>query len=249
MNQLPEFYRNKIFHGDALTIMRRLPDACVPVVITGPPVNTSGTARASTRWPTWKLANGGFDGYPDDLPEPEYVDWQRECLREMLRLIPETGAVFYNHTWPIRQGRLNDRRAILDGFPVRQIIIWNRHGGHNGNPAFFRPTYQVIYMLTKRHFRLAPEGRTYKDVWTIPPERGSTHPAAFPLEIPHRILIATGARLVLDPFMGSGTTAVAAVDLGRAYVGIEQSAAYCSHARQRVAEAKRNRGRTTFEGR
>ena len=53
------------------------------------------------------------------MPHAEYVEWQRACLGEMLRLIPSTGAIFYNHKWRPQKGLLQDRADIMAGFPVR----------------------------------------------------------------------------------------------------------------------------------
>ena len=60
------------------------------------------------------------------MPYDQYVEWQRECLRAMYRLLTDNGAIFYNHKWQIQAGLLQDRREIVEGFPVRQIIIWRR---------------------------------------------------------------------------------------------------------------------------
>jgi len=80
------------------------------------------------------------------------------------------------------------------------------------------------------------------DVWEFPPESASRigHPAPFPVELPARLINLYTYRddIVLDPFMGSGTTAVAAVQRGRNYLGYETDAGYLDRARQRVAEAE-----------
>jgi modification methylase len=62
------------------------------------------------------------------------------------------------------------------------------------------------------------------------------HPAPFPVKFAERCIGSTDAKIVLDPFMGSGTTAVAAKNLGRKYIGIELSKAYCEMAEKRLAE-------------
>jgi site-specific DNA-methyltransferase (adenine-specific) len=72
----------------------------------------------------------------------------------MMRLIPNTGAIFYNHKWHVQNGVLQDRQNIVAGFPVRQIIIWQRKGGLNFNPGYFVPTYEVIYLIAKKTFAL-----------------------------------------------------------------------------------------------
>lgn len=71
---------------------------------------------------TLPLING-YKNHNDCMPYDEYVEWQRECLREMLRIIPDDGAIFYNHKWRVQAGLLQDRSDIVQGFPVRQIII------------------------------------------------------------------------------------------------------------------------------
>lgn len=75
-----------------------------------------------------------------------------------------------------------------------------------------------------------------KDIWRIKPESNNAHPAPFPLELAERCISATTAEFILDPFSGSGTTARAAKNLGRKYLGIELSEKYCEMARNRVNE-------------
>ena len=78
-------------------------------------------------------------------------------------------------------------------------------------------------------------------MWTIAPEQGNPHPAPFPLELARRCIASTEAQTVLDPFMGSGTTAVAAQIEGRDWIGIELSEQYADMARERVARARGER--------
>lgn len=79
------------------------------------------------------------------------------------------------------------------------------------------------------------------DVWQMPPASATRigHPAPFPLELPRRLieLYTYEDDLVLDPFTGSGTTAVAAIETGRHYVGFDTEPAYIELAKQRIAEA------------
>ena len=233
--------------GDAVEEMRKFPDGCIDLVVTSPPYNirnSTGHGMTSVAKGLWTSAlNEGYQEYEDNLPYEEYVEWQRECLTEMLRIVPENGAVFYNHKWRVQAGLIQDRHEILEGFPVRQIIIWQRGGGINFNPGYFLPTYEVIYLIAKPDFKLLPKANHHGDVWVIPPEVNKTevpHPAPFPVALADRIISSTDAKVVLDPFMGSGTTAVAAVRNGRHYVGIEKSQKYCELARKRVKQAEEN---------
>lgn len=235
-----QHWLNQILQGDCLAQLARMPDASVNLVVTSPPynlLNSTGNGMKNGNGGKWSRAAlmQGYSGHSDAMPHDDYVDWQRECLREMLRVLTPDGAIFYNHKWRVQKGLLQDRADIVTGFPVRQIIIWQRSGGFNHNPGYFLPTYEVIYLIAKPEFRLASKAGGVGDVWRVRQDRGNPHPAPFPVELAQRAIAATTAKIVLDPFIGSGTTAVAALLEGRQYVGIDLSEEYCRLARERVA--------------
>lgn len=231
---------SNILQGDCLEIMRTLPDEYVDLVVTSPPYNIKNTTGGgmSTGQGLWKSCalRNGYDTYDDNMPHADYVEWQRAVLTECMRLIPDNGAIFYNHKWRVQNGLMQDRADIVSGFPVRQIIIWDRGGGLNFNDGYFLPTYEVIYLIAKKDFKLASKACTLKDVWRINYEMNNPHPAPFPLELAERCISSTTADFILDPFSGSGTTARAAKNLGRKYLGIELSEKYCEMARKRLEE-------------
>jgi modification methylase len=100
------------------------------------------------------------------------------------------------------------------------------------------PTYEVIYVIAKPQFLLAPKANAAGDVWEFTQEMKNGHPAPFPVALIDRIISSTSAQIILDPFMGSGTTAVVSMGLKRNYVGIELSPDYCKMAEQRIAKNK-----------
>lgn len=237
----PEDFVNKIICGDCLLVMKQMPNECLDLVVTSPPYNlknSTGNGMKDGRGGKWKNAAlvNGYSNYDDNMPHEEYVKWQRDCLTEMFRLIKNDGAVFYNHKWRVQAGLLQDRQDIVSGFPVRQIIIWRRKGGINFNPGYFLPTYEVIYLIAKPEFKLTPKANAHGDVWEFTQEMNNIHPAPFPVVLIDRIISSTFAQLVLDPFSGSGTTAVAASLLGRNYIGIELSPEYCKLSKQRLVK-------------
>ena len=89
------------------------------------------------------------------------------------------GAIFYNHKWRVQDGLLQNRQDIIRDLSVRQIIIWRRKGGINFNPGFFLPTYEIIYLIPKPDFKLAPKANAYGDVWEFTQEMNNPHPALF----------------------------------------------------------------------
>lgn len=237
--KFPEDFVNKIICGDVLEVLKTIPDGAVDLVVTSPPYNiknSTGNGLKDGRGGKWANAalQRGYSHYDDCLPHADYVKWQRTCLNEMMRVIRGSGAIFYNHKWRVQAGLLQDRQDIVNGFPVRQIIIWKRKGGINFNPGYFLPTYEVIYLIAKPEFKLVPKANAYGDVWEIMQDTRNKHPASFPSALTDRIISSTTAPLVLDPFVGSGTTAISAVNFKRNYIGIDISPEYCEMARRRI---------------
>ena len=220
-----------------------MPDKSIDLVVTSPPYNlknSSGNGMKDGRGGKWSNAAliKGYATYDDNMPYDAYCQWQKACLSEMMRLLKDDGAIFYNHKWRVQNGLIQDRREIVADFPVRQIIIWKRKGGINFNAGYFLPTYEVIYLIAKKDFKLAPKANSYGDVWEFKQEQNNTHPAPFPVALIDRIISSTTGRIVLDPFMGSGTTAVVAQGLGRDFIGIELSEEYCRMAEARIERDK-----------
>lgn len=245
--KFPKDFVNKIICGDAVKVMRQIPDGAVDLVVTSPPYNiknSTGNGLKDGRGGKWASAalQKGYSDYNDCMPHGEYNKWQRDCLAEMLRVIPDDGAIFYNHKWRVQAGLLQDRQDIVSDFPVRQILIWRRKGGLNFNAGYFLPTYEVIYLIAKPKFKLAPKANAHGDIWEFTQDMNNPHPAPFPVSLIDRIVSSTKAKIVLDPFMGSGTTAISAVNSKRDFIGIDLSPEYCKMAeeriKQQVAQAK-----------
>ena len=155
-------------------------------------------------------------------------------------------------------------RDMLDlGFLMRGEVIWDKSSSASPSTAWgswmsaanpvLRDTHEYVLVFSKDAFgRKNPEKRAStisrdefldftKSVWTFPAEsaRKVGHPAPFPVELPRRFiqLYTFEGDVALDPFMGSGTTAVAALEAGRSYVGYDTDPAYCELARERVVGA------------
>ena len=239
-NEKPlEDFLGKIHHGDCVEIMSQMPAESIKVVVTSPPYNlrnSTGNWMKAPKTSRWKNAAliGGYDDHDDMMPHEEYVAWQKECLTGMMRLLRPDGAIFYNHKWRTQNGLIQDRQDIVGDFPVRQIIIWERAGGINFNRGYFLPTYEVIYLIAKPDFVLAPKKHTIGSIWRFTQESNNDHPAPFPFQLANRCVSSVEDGVVLDPFMGSGTTALAAIINKRDWVGIELSAGYIEKAERRI---------------
>lgn len=233
----------KVHQSDCVKFMNeQLQPETISCIVTSPPYNlknsTGNGMKAGTKtgkWPNNPLQNG-YREHSDDMPHDKYVLWQRECLTAMMRVLKNDGVIFYNHKWRVQGGLLQDRHDIVQGFPVRQIIIWKRAGGINFNPGYFLPTYEVIYMICKPDFKLADGANKMTDVWEIPQVKGNEHPAPFPVELASKCIEASPGGIVLDPFMGSGTTAISAISHNREWLGIELSKDYCTLAKTKISQ-------------
>lgn len=241
--------RNAIVVGDVLDFLRGLPAESVPLFLFSPPYNLGTSSGAGMRsyghyptdagmaqrggsgkWEAPTLADG-YGDYADALPPAEYQAWQKTILSECWRCLPDTGAIYYVHKPRIQGGVCQTPLDFNPGLIVRQVIIWARAGGFNWNPTYYCPTHEWIVMFAKPSFRLRNRGASVVgDVWTIPQQPNTWHPAPFPLALAERVLETTRPALVCDPFMGSGTTAKAAKRLGIDFIGCDRNAAYVERA-------------------
>ena len=218
-----------IYHADCREVLPTL--SGVDLVVTSPPYNLGDMSGG--------LANldGGYLSYDDQ--REDYDEWQRGVLSQLWNLTAPNGAIFYNHKPVVRDRQVNLPLRLLPTQSIlRQIIIWNRGLGVNWSPSHFLPVHEWILLLAHDGFRLTDKTASHlSDVWTFRPEMlDAEHPAPFPLELPLRAIGATDAGSVLDPFMGSGTTLVAAKLLGRKAIGIEIEERYVEIAVQRLAQ-------------
>lgn len=220
-----------LYHGDCLEVLPQI--SGYDLVVTSPPYNKGKQSGG--------LANmrDGYDGYGDDLPDAEYVSWQRDVIGALWDGLPDHGAIFYNHKQQVRNGEAwLPLQLIPERVTLRQIIVWNRQLGVNWAPGFYQPRHEWILLLARSGFMLASKSESHAgDVWNIRPDLGNNeHPCPFPQGIPNTAISTTTAKVVLDPFAGSGTTLRSAVDLGRKAIGIEKSERYCELIVQRLAQ-------------
>lgn len=235
--------------------MDQLPDDCVALMVTSPPYNV------------------GKD-YDEDLDLGEYIDLLRRVFTETYRVIEPGGRVAVNVANLGRKPYLPLNHLVGSllteiGFLLRGEIIWKKAKAAGGSTAWgswqsaknptLRDIHEYVLVGSKESFRrertgtdtISKEGflEATMSVWDILPEsaRRVGHPAPFPVELPQRLieLYTFEGDLVLDPFLGSGSTAVAAVQTGRHYVGYETDPSYAELAEKRIGAAHAGRGATS----
>lgn len=241
----PDFSAD-LHRGDCLEVMKTLPDQSIDLIFTSPPYNLGTTSgggfpKQKGKWQSAALVNG-YTSHTDDMPHADYVAWQRAVLTECWRLLSPKGAIYYNHKPRVQNGLLVTPLELNPGLPLRQIVIWKRHGGINFSPSFYLPTHEWIMILAKPDFRLRDKRASgAKDIWEIAQERNNKHPAPFPVELPAIALETTSAKVILDPFMGSGTTGMACLRHDRRFIGIELDQGYFDMSVERITQGLESR--------
>lgn len=234
---------------DPLAGLASLPDKSVDVIVTSPPYNqmVSLEKPPSGLWAKTGGAKGFIrawteNGYADDLPEHEYQEQQNAMFSMLAAKCTDTASLFYNHQLRWRDGRCLHPVSWFapDGWTLRQEIIWNRGGGIMFNARMFvRFDERILWFVRSDSWKWNQDSVGHGTVWDIAREQqqqGKLHPVQFPLEIPSRCIAAASdpGDLILDPFAGSGTTGVAAIRLGRRFIGYERDPRYHAAAVRRI---------------
>lgn len=235
--------RATLYHGEALALLRTLPDASVDAVIADPPYSSGGTTsrERTTRSPREKYQSSDtartyptFYGEHRDQRSFGYwcALWMAECLR-----IARPGAPICVFTdW--RQLPTTTDAIQSGGWTWRGLVVWNKP---SARPHVGRFTNQAEYVVWGSHGPLGarPELGVLPGVISVPVvAKDKRHLTGKPIALMQQIVrICAPGGMILDPFAGSGSTGVAALAEGYRFIGIEQSAAYAEIARQELALA------------
>ncbi|MDI6737878.1 MAG: site-specific DNA-methyltransferase [Nanoarchaeota archaeon] len=236
---------NTIVNCECLKGMRQMADNSVDTIITDPPYNISklNDNRSKLNSPIIRRESPlKYDfGEWDNLSRTEFLDFTKSWLKECCRVLKEGGTIisFFNKEDISFLGW----EAKDLGIRTRSIISW-----HKTNPV---PSFRKVNYLSACEFLWV--GSKGEKAWTFnfkqqkemhnffeTPNSSSygetEHPTEKPLKLlKHLIEIHTNENdIVLDPFMGSGTTAVACIQTGRQYIGFELSEDYCKMSEARI---------------
>lgn len=257
-NALPIAARNKIFCKSSET-MEELPDKCVHLMVTSPPYNVGKTYDQD-------LTLEEYRSLIKRVMKEVYrvlVPGGRVCFN-----VANLGRRPY---LPIDAFITEDMLAV--GFLMRGQIIWDKASSASGSTAWgsfqspanptLRDIHEYILVFSKEMYtRPFVEGRSptitkneflelTKSVWRFPAEsaRKVGHPAPFPVELPRRCieLYTYSNEVVLDPFMGSGATAIGALTTGRIYVGYDINQDYVRLSEQRIRKWHESATQTKLE--
>lgn len=215
---------NKIHNMSWQEGFKTIPDKSVDLIITSPPYNMGKKLHTGSNY------MDTYNAYNDNLPEDEYQGGQIEFLNECFRILKDEGSMFYNHKPRIRKGlTIHPLNWIFKSdFILKQEIIW-RTGSQNFDKIRFYPMTERVYWLTKSDKTKLFNELGLSDIWEFKnSKRHSIHKATFPIDLPYSIIKSfKDAKVILDPFMGIGTTAKAVIKCNeednenREYIGFE----------------------------
>ena len=234
-----------LLHGDTLTELKLLPNDLIDLGITSPPYNKQEKNNGGL------VSHVKYSEFKDALPEAEYQAEQIKVLNEIYRITKKGGSFFYNHKIRWDKGEMYHPMDWLrkTDWTVKQEIVWDRTIAANIRGWRFWQVDERIYWLykpigdNKKGEELKSLDAKLTSVWRAVPENHNPHPAPFPVWLPARIIMSLlrdkKNALVFDPYMGSGTTALAAKLLGHDYFGIDLGRDYLTFAKKRVDNAEK----------
>ena len=212
-------FLDKIIEGNCIEVMRKFPAESIDLVLTDPPYGiTLKAQRKTSKFHDVTIAN-------DDQ-----LAWLPHWSSELYRVAKNVAYIFCGWS-TVGEFQTQLTRA---GFKIKNVLVWHKNWLGMGNN--FRPNYELIILAIKSTF--VTKSRNLSNVLTVrrlSPKK-LTHIAEKPVAL-LEILIRESTNvgdIVLDSFSGSGATCAAAQRLGRRFVGIELSPAYCELARCRT---------------
>ena len=214
-----------IYHGDALEIMPTLPAYRADLVLTDPPY-VIGAVSAGTM-------GTKAGGWGDMMNSSR---WFRDWYVMARRLLKPTGALWSFCNW--RSLPVVMKAAFDAEWSLASTLVWHKDWIGPGGPVGLRPSYELVALMAGSEFSIedrgVPDVMTYK--WASFKPTG--HPAEKPVGLLARLIEESvrGPGLILDPFMGSGSTLVAAKTNGHKAIGIETDERWCETAAGRLSQ-------------
>ena len=233
------FRTDEIYPGDARGLLKQVPDCSVDLVVTDPPFAIDFRPQRNNYHRTGSRVVEGYR----EIPAEDYPAFTAGWMGEAFRLLRPTGSLYVFSGW----NRLRDVLQALDetGFTTLNHLIWKYQFGVFTKKRYVTSHYHILFAVKdpKRYFFSKAEHYP-EDVWVINREYWTGKrktPTKLPLALVKKILSFSSREgdLVLDPFLGSGTVAVAAKGMGRRYLGFEIVGEYLDLARERVNRTER----------
>ena len=212
----------QVMNADALELMKMLPDKSIDLVLTDPPygINYQSNMRVKTE---------KFAKLENDNNEKRF-----EIYPELFRVLKDDSVAIVFCSF---KNIAVDYMELEDFFDIKNVIVWDKGGGGIGDLTHSLSTdYELAIVAHKGMAKL--RGKRYGSVWRtgkVNPNK-MIHPTQKPEDIIKKMIqsFSDENNLILDSFMGSFTTAIAAESLGRRWIGCDLSEKYCQVGEERL---------------
>lgn len=246
-NKLSRFI-NEIIKGDAIEVMKQIPDDSIDMTFADPPFNLKKS----------------YEQYEDDKETRDYLAWGNQWLYQMVRITKPTGSIFVHNIpkWLTYYASYLNEIAYF-----KHWIAWDAMGAPLGK-TILPNHYGILWYVKSKDFKfydvrsphrycreckallkdyggkkhlIHPFGTLVSDVWTDiyrirHTKRRDEHPCQLPIHLLERLILMTTDEedTILDPFIGTGTTAIAAKRLARKYIGIDIDNKYVKITKEKL---------------
>ena len=249
--------KNKIIHGNCFNILKNIPDKSVDLIFADPPYNLQ--LKDTLYRPDQTTVEAVTQDWDKFNTYKEYDNFTEQWLKESKRILKKGGALWVIGSY---HNILRVGTSIQNhGFWILNDIIWHKT---NPMPNFrgtrFTNAHETLlwcttsreakYTFNYQNLKELNDGKQMRSDWYIPICSGKerlresnnqrSHPTQKPEALMYRIILSSTNKgdIILDPFLGSGTTAVVAKKLQRNFIGIEQDKEYISLAKKRLKQTK-----------
>tara|TARA_R100001530_G_scaffold91011_2_gene63247 strand:+ start:24 stop:737 length:714 start_codon:yes stop_codon:yes gene_type:complete len=223
---------NKIYNEDCLETLKQMPDDFVDYVLTSPPYNVTNKSLSK------------YIDFKDNFSQEQYYDQQKKIISELLRVAKNH--IFYNIQ--MVSGNKIALHKLIGFFAenIKEVIIWKKSGQPAISSNVFNSCFEYIIIFSnkeplKRYFKDANFKRgTQNNIFKILNSHSNPfakqHKAIMPLDLPRYFMINFGENndIWYDPYMGTGTTAVAAILENKRYLGSEISKEYIDISNKKI---------------
>jgi site-specific DNA-methyltransferase (adenine-specific) len=235
MKAIGKFAVNKIHEGNSLNLLKQVPSGTIDHILTDPPFAIDFRAKRNNYNRT---AGRVIEGY-NEVTKENYLDFSKKWISESHRVLKDNGSMLVFSGWT----NLKDILISLEeaGFTTMNHLIWKYQFGVFTKNKFVTSHYHILFVVKDpKSYRFNKMDHYPEDVLTVNREYW-TGKAKTPTKLPTKLVrkllsyLTNEGDLVLDPFMGSGTTAVVCKSMNRRFLGFEIVPAYVKFANDRLS--------------
>ena len=226
----------KLYQGDCLEVMKNIEDGSVDLVVTDPPYSlnhTSGSSTSSAKQEKWQGNLKAGDKTSNIINKIRFEEWVPEIYRV---LKPDAHCYIFVNDKNVQE-ILNV--CMKNGFKLHNILVWKKNNC-TPNRWYMKNCEFIIFLHKGKSFPINNlESSQFLEYRNIS-GKNKLHPTQKPIELLEELILnsSTEGDIVFDPFMGSGSTGVACLNINRDFVGVELDKKYFEIAQNRIEEAK-----------